>query len=114
MKFADVYLILPCDCCNSKHELIRNIALHGLNNAGFSLIGSNFIFVSRRFGFKNLCKRTARTLFSSRVTHYAVDDETRARANLLRETILLRDGLLEITPTLSSVRFSGHFEFYLH
>jgi hypothetical protein len=46
-------------CCYSKYKLISDVAFHGLENAGYSLIGSNFSFVSRHFGFKRLSKITA-------------------------------------------------------
>ena len=87
-------------CCYSKYKLIRDVAFHGLKNAGYSLIGSNFSFVCRHFGFKRLSKITARSLFSSRVMQYS-DDETRVHADLLRDIISLRDSSLP-SPFLQS------------
>lgn len=82
------------NCYNSKYSLIRSIAAHSLCNIGFSVIGNNYVFFRKRFCIEKSFRVSKRSLYSACLSSYS--DETLARADLLRELLLVRDGSLTL------------------
>ena len=101
--------IHPCLHCDS--NCVQSIVLNGISAGMNSPIGRNVAHCSAHFnlsiGYIGVSKLRSRECLV--ICYYRIDTQSAVRANVLRDVLMIRDGLLEFSSDLFELSELGDF-----